>query len=51
MTEEARNEYTLGYVPRETNKAKDYHDVEVRVKLEGLTILTRNRYYTGAIAQ
>jgi len=51
ITEEARNEYTLAYVPRETNKAKDYHDVEVRVKREGLTILTRNRYYTGGIAQ
>jgi VWFA-related protein len=51
ITEEARNEYTLAYVPRDTNKAKDYHDVEVRVKREGLTILTRNRYYTGAIAQ
>ncbi len=51
VTEEARNEYTLAYVPRETNRAKDYHDVEVRVKREGLTILTRNRYYTGAIAQ
>jgi VWFA-related protein len=50
ITEEARNEYTLAYVPRETNKAKDYHDVEVRVKREGLTILTRNRYYTGGIA-
>jgi VWFA-related protein len=51
ITEEARNEYTLAYVPRETNKAKDYHDVEVRVKREGLTILTRNRYYSGGIAQ
>ena len=51
VTEEARNEYTLAYVPRDTNRAKDYHDVEVRVKREGLTILTRNRYYTGGIAQ
>jgi hypothetical protein len=25
--------------------------VEVRVKREGLTIQTRNRYYTGGIAQ
>lgn len=51
ITEEARNEYTLAYVPRDTNRAKDYHDVEVRVKREGLTILTRNRYYTGGVAQ
>ena len=31
--------------------AKEYHDVEVRVKREGLTILTRNRYYTGGVTQ
>jgi len=51
VTEEARNQYTLAYVPRDTSRAKEYHDVEVRVKREGLTILTRNRYYTGGIAQ
>lgn len=51
VTEEARNQYTLAYVPRDTKSAKDYHDVEVRVKREGLTILSRNRYYTGGIAQ
>jgi VWFA-related protein len=48
VTEEARNEYTLAYVPRDIKNAKEYHDVEVRVKREGLTVLTRNRYYTGA---
>jgi VWFA-related protein len=51
VTEEARNEYTLAYIPRDTNRAKDYHDIEVRVKREGLTILTRNRYYTGGISR
>lgn len=51
ITEEARNEYTLAYVPRDTNRQKDYHDVEVRVKREGLTILTKNRYYTGGISR
>ncbi|HEY2547115.1 MAG TPA: VWA domain-containing protein [Candidatus Acidoferrum sp.] len=51
VTEEARYEYTLAYVPQNTNRAKDYHDVEVRVKREGLTILTKNRYYTGGVAQ
>jgi VWFA-related protein len=50
VTEEARNEYTLAYAPRET-KAKDYHDIEVRVRREGLTILTRNKYYTGGVTQ
>lgn len=51
ITEEARYEYTLAYIPQKTNRAKDYHEVEVRVKREGLTILTRNRYYTGGVAQ
>ena len=51
VTEEARNEYTLAYVPRGTNRATDFHEVEVRVKREGLTILTRNKYYTGGVAQ
>jgi VWFA-related protein len=51
VTEEARNEYTLAYVPRDIKNGKDYHDVEVRVKREGLTILTRNKYYTGGVTQ
>lgn len=51
ITEEARNEYTLAYIPRETNRAKDYHDLEVRVKREGLTILTKSRYYTGGVSR
>lgn len=51
VTEEARYEYTLAYVPQGTNRAKESHDVEVRVRREGLTILTRNQYYTGPVAQ
>lgn len=49
VTEQARNQYTLAYVPRGTDRSADYHDIEVRVKREGLTIKTRDRYYTGAI--
>lgn len=51
ITEEARNQYTLAYISRGTNRAKDYHDIEVRVRREGLTILTKNRYYTGAVSR
>lgn len=51
ITEEARNQYTLAYIPQGTNRAKDYHDVEVRVERQGLTVMTRNRYYTGGAAQ
>jgi Ca-activated chloride channel family protein len=49
ISEEARNEYTLAYVPRNTDRAKEYHDIEVRVRRPGLKIVTRNRYYSGAI--
>jgi len=46
VTEQARNQYTLGYNPRGNDKAKDYHSVEVRVRREGLSILTREGYYS-----
>jgi Ca-activated chloride channel family protein len=47
ITEEARNQYTLAYVPRGTDRGVEYHTIEVRVKREGLTIKTRDRYYSG----
>src|ERR1700739_3479171 len=46
VTEQARNQYTLGYNPRGNDKAKDYHTVEVRVRREGLSILSREGYYS-----
>ena len=48
VTEEARNQYTLAYSPSGTNRAADYHSIEVRVKREGLTVDTREGYYAGA---
>ena len=48
VTEEARNQYTLAYSPLGTNRALDYHSIEVRVKREGLTVDTRQGYYAGA---
>jgi VWFA-related protein len=48
VTEEARNQYTLAYSPAGTNRALDYHTVEVRVKREGLTVDAREGYYAGA---
>jgi VWFA-related protein len=48
VTEEARNQYTLAYAPSGTDRGADYHSIEVRVKREGLTILTREGYYRGA---
>jgi Ca-activated chloride channel homolog len=48
VTEEARNQYTLAYAPSGTDRAAEYHSIEVRVRREGLTILTREGYYAGA---
>ncbi len=47
VTEEARNQYTLAYVPRNTNRTADYHSIEVRVRRPGLTLITRGGYYTN----
>ncbi len=48
ITEEARHEYTLAYVPRGNNRRASYHRVEVRTTRDGVTIKTRQGYYTGA---
>jgi VWFA-related protein len=47
VTEEARNQYTLAYNPAGTDRGAEYHSIEVRVKRSGLTILTREGYYSG----
>lgn len=47
VTEQARNQYTLGYNPRGNDRSKDYHSVEVRVRREGLDIRTREGYYSA----
>jgi VWFA-related protein len=49
ITEEARHEYTLAYVPHGNNRNASYHRVEVRTTREGITIRTRQGYYTGAL--
>jgi Ca-activated chloride channel homolog len=48
VTEQARNQYTLGYNPRGNDRGKDYHTVEVRVRREGLDVRTREGYYSAA---
>jgi VWFA-related protein len=49
LTEEARHQYTLAYVPRGTDPSTDYHTIEVRVKREKVDVRTREGYYTGQI--
>jgi len=45
VTEEARNQYTLAYVPRNTDRTLEYHNIEVRVRRPNLTLLARDGYY------
>jgi len=49
ISEEARNQYTIAYAPQGTDRNAEFHNVEVRVKREGLNIKTRDKYYTGQI--
>jgi len=49
LTEQARNQYTLAYIPRGTDRNVDYHTIEVRVKREGLDIKTRDGYYSDMV--
>ena len=49
ITEQARNQYTLTFAPKGERKV-DYHTLEVRVRREGLKILTREGYYGGTFA-
>lgn len=48
VTEEARNQYTLAFVPLYTAEHRDYHPIEVRVRRAGLNLLAREGYYTPA---
>jgi VWFA-related protein len=47
ITEEARHEYTLAYVPRAIHSADPYHKVEVRVNRSSVTVKTRQGYYVA----
>ena len=49
IAEQARNQYTLAFAPKGERKV-DYHTLEVRVRREGMTILTRQGYYGGTFA-
>jgi VWFA-related protein len=51
ITEEARHEYTLAYVPRGTHHSSPYHAVEVRTTRNAVTIKTRQGYFTGPLPE
>lgn len=45
VAEEARHQYTLGYVPAGTDHTQNYHSIEVRVRRPALDVLSRDGYY------
>jgi Ca-activated chloride channel homolog len=47
ITEQARHQYTLAYVPTGNNRGADYHRVQLQVAGEGLTVQTREGYYNN----
>jgi len=49
ITEQARHEYALAYVPRGNDRNSAYHKVEVRTTRGAVTIKTRRGYYSGPI--
>jgi VWFA-related protein len=44
LTEEARNQYTIGYTTRATPSSK-YRDIEVRIEKPGLKVTAKQGYY------
>lgn len=46
ITEQARHEYTLAYVPRGNDRGSSHHIVEVTTSRPGLYVKTRPGYYT-----
>jgi VWFA-related protein len=48
VSDQARNQYTIGYSGGHTDRSKPYHSIEVRVKRPGLTLLARDGYYLNA---
>jgi VWFA-related protein len=51
ITEQARHEYTLAYIPAGTELDSNYHRIEVRVSGNRLTAQTREGYYKNRPAE
>jgi Ca-activated chloride channel homolog len=50
ITEEARHEYTLAYIPHVSNAKSLYHAIEVRTTRSGFTVKTRQGYFAGPLS-
>ena len=45
ITEQARHQYTLAYVPTGTDLDSNFHRIELKVAGDGLSAQTREGYY------
>ena len=50
ITEQARHEYTLAYVPSRNDQDSSYHRIEVVVDRPGVAVRTRQGYYSGPLS-
>jgi Ca-activated chloride channel homolog len=49
LTEEARNEYTIAFVPKPNKTPEGYHPIEVRIERPGLHVLAREGYFDQSL--
>jgi VWFA-related protein len=49
VTEQARNQYTITFQPQGTDRSKDYHSIEVRVRRPDLDVTARQGYYQSGL--
>ncbi|MFZ3214801.1 MAG: VWA domain-containing protein [Candidatus Acidiferrales bacterium] len=49
VTEQARNQYTITFQPQDTDRGKDYHSIEVRVRRPNLDVTARQGYYQSGL--
>ena len=47
IAEELRAQYRLGYTPDAATASDGYHQIDLTLKQKGLTVQTRDGYYTG----
>jgi VWFA-related protein len=49
VTEQARNQYTITFQPQDTDRGKDFHSIEVRVRRPDLDVTARQGYYQSGL--
>ena len=48
ITEQARHEYALAYVPRGNNQLSAFHRIQVQTTKPGMNVQTRDGYFRVA---